>query len=118
MGGDRHVGDFRCRAFSGTPPEIRHGAASVAHRSYGPRGDHRRRWRSPRHAGRWGDGDDLEGCSLRAGSGSDHTGHGRLTSVENADEALEAIEDIIKLEKRAASFSLISLGKRLPADRS
>ena len=38
---DRHVGNLRRRAFGCVPPTI--GTANVAHRSYVPRGGHRRR---------------------------------------------------------------------------
>ena len=40
---DRHVGDLRRRASGGTPPAIGIATANVAHRSYVPRGGHRRR---------------------------------------------------------------------------
>ena len=43
------------------------GAANVAHRSYVPRGGHRRGDCGPWHADRGDDGDDVEGGPLRAG---------------------------------------------------
>ena len=71
---DRHVGNFRRRAFGHTPPAI--GTANVAHCSYVPRGGHRRRERGPWHADRGDDGDDVEAGPLRAGPRRDHKSHG------------------------------------------
>ena len=73
---DRHVGNLRCRTFGRTPPTIGAGAANVAHRSYVPRGDHRRRQCGPRPPDRGNDGDDLEGGPLRVGRPGGHQGHG------------------------------------------
>ena len=50
--------------------------ANVAHRSYVPRGGHRRRECGPWHAGRGDDGDGVEGGALRAGPRGGHKSHG------------------------------------------